>query len=163
MVNLVIMRHGEAQPYAADDSLRQLTPDGQNDVRQMALWLKTVYANLDYVWSSPYLRAQQTAELMLEQQPAECQFKLIPELVPDATAEAVKAQIDALLLAQPNAKLLLVSHMPLVSFLVESFTEPGQAPIFSTASLTCISYQPGQGGVVQERNRPLALSVLPEI
>ena len=64
MVNLVIMRHGEAEPLSTNDSQRQLTARGQHEVNQMALWLQQHYAAFDWVWASPYLRTRQTAELM---------------------------------------------------------------------------------------------------
>ena len=56
--------------------------------------------------------------------------------------------------------MLLVSHMPLVSFLTEAFTLQGQAPVFTTAQLACIDYRPGQGGRLLERLSPQELALL---
>jgi phosphohistidine phosphatase len=160
MVNLIIMRHGEAEPLSSQDSQRQLTVRGQHEVSQMALWLQQHYAAFDWIWASPYLRTRQTAELMLAKQAPFSQLEIVPELVPDGDPQLFKAYFDARISANPDARVLLVSHMPLVSFLVEAFTLPGQAPIFTTAQLACIDYQPAQSGRLLERLSPQELALL---
>jgi phosphohistidine phosphatase len=146
MVNLVIMRHGEAEPMASTDKLRPLTPKGVDEVTQMASWLTQQHGHFDWVWSSPYLRTQQTAELMLAKQADFSQLDLVTDLVPDANAASFQSYLDACLSTKPDARILLVSHMPLVSFLVAQFTEANQAPVFSPAQLACIDYKPRQHG-----------------
>lgn len=160
MVNLFIMRHGEAEPLSSEDSQRQLTDRGQHEVNQMALWLQQHYAAFDWIWASPYKRTRQTAELMLAKQAPFSQLELLPELVPDADAALFKSYFDACISEKPDARVLLVSHMPLVSFLVEAFTLPGQAPVFSTAQLACIDYSPMQGGKLLERLSPADLTLV---
>jgi phosphohistidine phosphatase len=160
MVNIVIMRHGEAEPPTVDDQQRALTAQGRSEVQQMANWLTHAYPAFDYLWVSPYLRTRQTAALMLEAQQHGCQLQVMQQLVPDGQPEQVKTAIDLLLAAQPDARVLLVSHMPLVSFLVESLTEAGIAPIFTTAALCCIDYQTARGGKLLEQNSPLELTLL---
>jgi phosphohistidine phosphatase len=160
MVNLVIMRHGEAEPLSSQDSQRQLTSRGQQEVKQMALWLQKHYAAFDWVWASPYHRTRQTAELMLAKQAPFSQLEFISQLVPDGDATLCKAQFDACLIDKPDARVLLVSHMPLVSFLVEAFTTPGQVPVFSTAQIACIDYRPERGGRLLERLSPQELALL---
>lgn len=154
------MRHGEAEPLQSHDLQRALTVQGQQEVKQMARWLATAYASFDYVWVSPYLRTQQTAALVLEAQRGACQLQLKPELVPDGSVLAVQNAVDLLLAEHPFARILLVSHMPLVSFLVEGFTEAGRTPIFTTAAVSCIDYEPTRGGKLLEQNSPLELAVL---
>lgn len=160
MVNLVIMRHGEAQLHAAADNQRTLTEQGRLEVKQMALWLNETYRAFDYVWVSPYVRTRETAALVLETQQQAAQLQVLPELVPEASAEALRDKLDLLLAEQPDARVLMISHMPLVSFLVEVFTRPGQAPVFSTAALCCIDYNPDSGGKLLEKNSPLDLRLL---
>ncbi|MDP5134655.1 phosphohistidine phosphatase SixA [Rheinheimera baltica] len=160
MVNLVIMRHGEAEPLSSQDSQRQLTARGQQEVNQMAVWLHQHYALFDWVWASPYLRTRQTAELMVAKQGPFSQLEILPELVPEGNAALFKAYFDARISEKPDARVLLVSHMPLVSFLVEAFTLPDQAPIFSTGQLACIDYRPGVSGRLLERLSPQELSLL---
>lgn len=157
------MRHGEAQAQAATDSLRPLTEHGRIEVQHMAQWLVESYSAFDYVWVSPYLRTRETAALILERLPQTTKLEVLPELVPEAPAFALQQRVDLLLAAEPAAKILMVSHMPLVSFLVEAFTTAGQAPVFSTAALCCIHYSTAKGGRLIERNSPLALGLLQSV
>ena len=160
MVNLVIMRHGEAVAQSSQDSQRQLNARGEAEVGQMAQWLTEVYPQFDYVLASPYVRTQQTAELMLAQQGNTTQLQTLPELVPDGDCHQVQLYVDALLSQKPEARILLVSHMPLVSFLVETFTKSGNTPIFDTASLACIEYSAGGQGALLEKMTPADLTLL---
>ncbi|MDX3775225.1 phosphohistidine phosphatase SixA [Chromatiaceae bacterium AAb-1] len=160
MVNLVIMRHGDAEPLSSQDSQRQLTTRGKQEVTQMACWLQKHYAAFDWIWSSPYLRTQQTAQLMLAKQAPFSQCEIVPELVPDGEATRFHDYLDARLSEKPNARIMVISHMPLVSFLVESFTLPGQMPIFATAGLACLDYKPGKPGILLEQQSPQELALL---
>jgi phosphohistidine phosphatase len=90
MVNLVIMRHGEAEPLSSDDSQRQLNAKGQHEVSQMALWLQQHYAAFDWVWASPYQRTRQTAELMLAKQAPFSQLEIVPQLFQMVTPRYLK-------------------------------------------------------------------------
>ncbi|MBV2127660.1 phosphohistidine phosphatase SixA [Arsukibacterium indicum] len=160
MVNIVIMRHGEAEPLIKHDSQRQLTTRGKREALQMAQWLQNCYSAFDELWVSPYLRASQTAEIMLSKQGPDCLLQTCSNLVPDGSPLIILNLIDAKLAAEPDAKILLVSHMPLVSFLVESLTQPGQTPVFSTSSLCCIDYQPGKSGRLLEKVAPQDLALI---
>ena len=160
MVNLVIMRHGEAEPLSSQDSQRQLTAKGRAEVSQMANWLAQHYQTLDWVVCSPFVRTRQTAELMLAQQGNTTQFEMLPELVPEGDCHQIQLYINARLEQAPDARLLLVSHMPLVSFLVETFTKSGCTPVFETSGLVCIDYQPFAAGKLLERMAPSDLKLI---
>jgi phosphohistidine phosphatase len=160
MVNLVIMRHGEAEPLSSQDSQRQLTAKGRIEVSQMATWLSQHYLAMDWVVCSPFVRTKQTAELMLAQQGAETQFEILPELTPEGDCQQVQLYINARLEQAPDARFLLVSHMPLVSFLVETFTKAGCAPVFETSGLVCIDYRPHTTGQLLERVAPSDLKLI---
>jgi phosphohistidine phosphatase len=160
MVNLVIMRHGEAEPLSCQDSQRQLTAKGRVEVSQMANWLAQYYQTVDWVLCSPFVRTRQTAELMLAQQGPATQFEILPELVPEGDCHQVQLYINARLEQAPDSRFLLVSHMPLVSFLVETFTKTGCAPVFETSGLVCIDYQPLAAGKLLERMAPSDLKLI---
>ncbi len=160
MVNLVIMRHGEAEPLSSQDSQRQLTAKGRAEVSQMAHWLAQHYQTVDWVVCSPFIRTRQTADLMLSQQSNTTQFEILPELVPEGDCHQVQLYINARLEQNPDARFLLVSHMPLVSFLVETFTKNGCTPVFETSGLVCIDYQPPTAGKLLERMAPSDLKLI---
>jgi phosphohistidine phosphatase len=149
MVNLVIMRHGEAEPQYLSDSERQLTAAGQAEVSQMAEWLHHHYSAFDWIFSSPYRRTQQTAALLLQKGLSTQAIELNADLVPEGNSQLVVDFLDTLYAEHPQAKILLVSHMPLVSFLVEAFTRSGQTPIFDTAGVACIDYHQHRGMLLE--------------
>lgn len=145
MVNLVIMRHGEAEPQYLSDSERQLTAAGQAEVSEMAQWLHHHYSAFDRIFSSPYRRTQQTAALLVQKAVSTQAVEVNTDLVPEGNARLVVDFLDMLYAENPHSKILLVSHMPLVSFLVEAFTRSGQTPIFDTAGVACIDYHQHKG------------------
>lgn len=149
MVNLVIMRHGEAEPQYLSDSERQLTAAGQAEVSQMAEWLHHHYSAFDRIFSSPYRRTQQTAALLVQKGLTAQAVELNTDLVPEGNSQLVVDFLDTLYAENPHAKILLVSHMPLVSFLVEAFTRSGQTPIFDTAGVACIDYHQHRGVLLE--------------
>ena len=159
MENLVIMRHGEAVPQSSTDSERQLTSRGQSEVGQMAQWLNTVYPPFDLILCSPFIRTQQTAAILHEQLAGQPAVRQLSDLVPDGDCAQVQLYLDALLTEQP-LRVLLVSHMPLVSFLVETFSKSGNTPIFDTAAVACLHYDAGQSGVLLEKMAPAELRLL---
>jgi len=63
---LVVMRHGPAEALAshhAGDSERRLTPDGHAQTARACEALARFLPPLDRIYTSPYLRACETAEL----------------------------------------------------------------------------------------------------
>ena len=117
-MKLLIMRHGEAQTHAADDAQRRLTDYGREQAQRAGQCLTQQGFVPDQLWVSPYTRAQQTAQEVLqtlvvadghtvEQQTLEI-------LVPESSTTAV---IESIGKSRCNA-ILIVSHQPLVSALL---------------------------------------------
>jgi phosphohistidine phosphatase len=68
MTNLYLFRHGLAGDrgtYANDDQ-RPLTDEGQQKTRRVAKRLRELNINIDLILSSPLVRAQQTADILLD-------------------------------------------------------------------------------------------------
>ncbi len=131
-MQIFLMRHGDAEARAASDELRPLTPRGERDVSAMVDRCRRQLAAVDCIWTSPYLRAKQTARQVADtlRKPVEDRSDLVPAANPDQ------------LLSQLNrvtATLLLVSHQPLIGTLLERlvYLAPGRYPM-GTASLACI-------------------------
>ncbi len=75
--------------------------------------------------------------------------------MPEGDSHQVQLYMDALCAKQyPIVGFCWCSHMPLVSFLVETFTKSGNTPIFETSGLVGIDYQPGEAGKLLERLAP---------
>ena len=65
-MQVFIMRHGDAALDAASDSVRPLTSCGCDESRLMANWLKGQKVDIERVLVSPFLRAEQTLDVVGE-------------------------------------------------------------------------------------------------
>lgn len=114
-MKIILVRHGEAMPFAADDASRALTSKGLQQARASGAWLRR---ELDGVTgakllASPYRRAQETAGLIggLLDVPVHT----LPAITPEGDPRLALAAIG---LAGEGAEVLVVvSHMPLVAAL----------------------------------------------
>lgn len=78
-----ILRHGEAEGHARTDAERNLTEHGRAEVLRSAAQL--MGQPLSAIIASPYVRAQQTAELVREVLGFEPEVRTVPWLTPRAT------------------------------------------------------------------------------
>jgi phosphohistidine phosphatase SixA len=128
------MRHGEADSTAQSDEQRQLTQEGREDVAQMATSYQDVLSQIDVIWASPYLRAQQTAHIMSERlsKPVITQAFLPPSGNPLTVLDALESH--------RQETVLIVSHQPLVGILVDGMAnlESGRYRM-GTGSLASLS------------------------
>ena len=146
-IYLFIMRHGEAEAPRLDDKNRQLTPVGREQAKSAALWLKDQYCTegiVDLALVSPYRRAKQTFDMVsLDVEAGKVESN--EDIVPEGSPRLVSDYIDGLLHAAVNSKkpikkLLVVSHMPLVSYLVDELCQSYTTSLFSTASIAVVKY-----------------------
>lgn len=147
-MQLYIMRHGEASMIAPSDVQRPLTELGQLEAGLMGKWFAHLSLNFAQILVSPYLRAQQTlstvlSEMHIEQTSAFVGMDNVETLdliTPSSDAQDVHDYLYGFLQEKQCKTLLMVTHMPLVSFLVESLTIKDQMPIFQTAAVAEIDY-----------------------
>lgn len=128
------MRHGEAEAHAASDAKRELTAEGRQDITQMVADYAEALQQVDVIWVSPYVRAQQTAALVSESLSKPIVIKDF--LPPNGNPSHV---LDALEDARQQT-VLMVSHQPLIGILVDNLAglEPGRYRM-GTGSLACLS------------------------
>lgn len=110
-MRLWLLRHGQAEPRARSDAERALTAHGRDEVRQAALQLQG--RPLSGVLASPYVRAQQTAELVREVVGFSRAIQTVPWLTPESDLREALAELDAC----AEGEWLLVTHQPLVGAL----------------------------------------------
>lgn len=139
-MQLYIMRHGQAAPGGINDSARELTNQGQLEARLMANYLLSIQAEIDHVIVSPFIRAQQTAETVLDTLSLEVPLTSCDLITPSGIAESGHDFIDVEIADSGCKHLLIVSHMPLVSYLTAEMTVDYSAPIFQTAAIAHINY-----------------------
>lgn len=141
---IFIMRHGDAQPSQLNDQDRALTDYGHQQTEQTAQWIEqfcqTKNIDVNAAASSPYLRASQTLQTILQRISILHKFESA-ELQPAANKFAAHGYIDSLLSGQQDiSALLIVSHMPLVSYLVDELCQSQSSKLFPTAGVVCIDY-----------------------
>lgn len=140
-MKIFIMRHGEAQHYAASDAERALTDRGRNEsvaVARAGVIQKNI-THIDKVFVSPYLRAQQTWQ-EISQHFSSDMVEVCEEITPYGQSEDVFDFVAACIEAEHLESVLLVSHLPLVGYLVSEFVPGMVAPMFPTSGLVCIEY-----------------------
>lgn len=133
-MKLWILRHGQAEPHAATDAKRPLTECGRQEVLGMAQRL--LQEPPDVILASPYLRAQQTAELVREQLSMRRAVVTVDWATPDDAPLAVLDHIAE----RSETSVLLVSHQPLVGQLLSLAVEGHRQAHYPmpTAGLACL-------------------------
>ncbi|HTG44928.1 MAG TPA: phosphohistidine phosphatase SixA [Verrucomicrobiae bacterium] len=147
-MDLFILRHGIAEDQSASgaDRDRVLTAEGREKIALAGQALRKLNFEFDSVLSSPYLRAWQTAEIIVEAmgnqrllQPSEALSSGLP--LAGVLAEIKKS-------AGNHSSLLLVGHEPdlsrLISMLLSGSPNLGiTMKKGSLAKLSCLSPEPG--------------------
>jgi phosphohistidine phosphatase len=134
-MQLIIMRHGQAIGHARTDEARALTEQGRHDAHAVGNWLIENDYSADVVLVSPYLRAQQTAEQVLNQLP-----KWPKEDVSWITPEDAPMAVIQRLAKRSESSIMLVSHQPLVGELLRLLIGDRDADLiaFSPATLVVL-------------------------
>ncbi|WP_100655663.1 phosphohistidine phosphatase SixA [Alteromonas flava] len=138
---VIIVRHGEAEAALIDDKSRQLTDRGRNQTQLASVEMAKFLPNqkVDVALVSPYRRAQQTFDVLsiriAVKQRVEC-ADITPMSSPFTARNIVLGYTETATAEQQT--LLLVSHMPLVSFLTAELAQLETPPIFSTSAFAVI-------------------------
>lgn len=121
-MNLYLLRHGIAvEPNASGkDAERPLTPRGRRRLSQIARAMGSLKISFDLILSSPYVRAQQTAETVARSLKLRKKLELFEALTPGGNPQALIQHLNGL---RPKPKnILLVGHEPYLSKLVALLT-----------------------------------------
>jgi phosphohistidine phosphatase len=148
-MKLIIMRHGEAERFRVQDNTRSLTSIGEKQARTAGKWLSNYLGAdtpVDISLVSTYVRAQQTYEQLSKQvvvtEKQVCEY-VIPEGDPKIAHDFVKVLFDDE--SQPRV-ILIVSHMPFVSYFLEEVHVDKQSMLFDTSSMVIVDYELAVGG-----------------
>jgi len=137
-MQVFIMRHGDAVLDAASDSVRPLTPCGCDESRQMATWLNGQKVDIERVLVSPFLRAEQTLDVVGEVMNLPGKVDVLPELTPAGDVGMVSAYLE-MLANEGVATALVISHLPLVGYLVSELCPQEAPPMFTTSAIACVT------------------------
>jgi phosphohistidine phosphatase len=139
-MQIYIMRHGQAFTSGSIDALRGLTDQGKLEATVMTKWLKNQDVEVDQMLISPFIRAQETAQKVTSGFDESLVATTLDFITPSGSARMLHDYIDGVCASEKVETLLIVSHMPLVSYLVAELTTNNDAPIFQTASIAQIDY-----------------------
>lgn len=134
------MRHGDADTRIHIDAQRPLTEQGVLEVKVMAKWLANEAIEFDAIFVSPYLRAQQSAQTLKAEINASAALQTLDLITPAGSASEVHDYLDGMMTLERYSNVLIVSHMPLVSYLLAEMSFEKSAPIFATAAIAQIDY-----------------------
>ena len=140
---LTVFRHGEAAD-AASDYARRLTAWGEEDVARAGHALASAcqarkIAPPDVLCCSPWIRTMATADILSLTLPAAL-AEVVAALQPGAKVRDVEAMLEERQAAgAPAAHMLLVSHQPLVSRLINHWLdEDGRVPSLSPGAFASL-------------------------
>jgi phosphohistidine phosphatase len=142
-MELYFLRHAAAvepgTPGYTRDADRPLTLEGVKKMKQAARGMKRMELQPDFVVSSPYLRARQTAELAVQGLRWRSKIAFSEALVPSGSLDELEALLGGY---GPNSKLLLVGHQPsLGTFISGLLTRPGDLNVdVRKGSLCCVEF-----------------------
>ncbi|WP_196207481.1 phosphohistidine phosphatase SixA [Citrobacter sp. Res13-Sevr-PEB04-36] len=157
-MQVFIMRHGDAALDAASDSVRPLTSCGCDESRLMANWLKGQKVDIERVLVSPFLRAEQTLDVVGECMNLPAGVDVLPELTPCGDVGLVSAYLHALA-NEGVATALVISHLPLVGYLVSELCPGETPPMFTTSAIASVTLDESGKGVFNWQMSPCNLKM----
>lgn len=118
VMDLYFLRHGKAfkrSPKFRPDSIRPLTPEGEELMHDVAAGIKRLELDFDLILTSPYIRAAKTAEIFHEVI-KEGKLQVTKSLISEADPLEVIHEIEQKYSKQES--IVLVGHEPHMSHLM---------------------------------------------
>lgn len=140
-MELFLIRHADAVPLGeegiTDDEQRPLTDKGQKEAKALGKAFKKRGITFDLVLTSPLLRAQQTAELLLKTSDQE---KVRVEVSSALTPNARPKKLSRDMLKLGGERVALVGHLPHLGILAAWLLGDKKAQIdFAKAGIAQLS------------------------
>lgn len=119
-MKIFVLRHGQAEAQQTTDDARNLTSKGRADVAASVQQSLTELIQLEEIWASPLVRAQQTAHIVrdiLLAQGVHVAIKTTDLITPESNPAGLFDELQA---SKLNS-ILLASHMPFVGDFLDAF------------------------------------------
>lgn len=138
-MKIFIMRHGEASHMANSDAERRLTMRGRLESLTVVKEAFEQELPVDKVLVSPYVRARETwEEISTHIRCSNVEF--CEDITPYGRADKVYDYVMALAETEQLESVFIVSHLPLVGYMVSEFVADLAPPMFPTSGLVCIDF-----------------------
>jgi phosphohistidine phosphatase len=143
-MRVVLIRHGEASdPHASSDGSRHLTANGRAVTAQVARALRALDIVPTAIYTSPLVRAVQTAEIVAHVLEYAGAVVVHEHLVPGSTSARALAVLEQHV---EDDVVVLVTHEPTVRALAGSLSGLGSAfPGFRTSGVAIVDVEDGRG------------------
>jgi len=137
-LNIYLIRHGDAEKSSEKkDFDRELTPHGKTVTHDAVLYWKRLIKSLDYIITSPYKRAFQTAEIMA------AAFGLKNEIITDKKLSPGSRVDDIIEIVKSynSNNIALVGHQPDMGEHISSLISASEVMVeFKKSSIAKISF-----------------------
>jgi phosphohistidine phosphatase len=154
IMKLIIMRHGEAERFRVQDKTRSLTSLGEKQASTAGKWLNDYLgadSPVDIALVSSYVRAQETYE-HLSNQVVVTENQICEDVIPEGDPKVAHDYIKVLIEKKSSPRvILIVSHMPFVSYFLEEVHFDKQSMLFDTSSIVIVDYDVSVGAGTIER------------
>ncbi|MGP1928280.1 MAG: phosphohistidine phosphatase SixA [Arsenophonus sp. NC-WZS1-MAG3] len=136
-MQVFIMRHGDSSLNAINNKESELTIKGINESKLMAKWLIQQNSVFEQVFTSPYVRAIQTYKAMQPLLSCSSEHEVLAELTPNGDPQFIANYLQ--LLSYVGIKtILIISHLPLVSYLISALCPQEIPPMFATSTIAYV-------------------------
>jgi phosphohistidine phosphatase len=149
-MKLYLLRHATAVDVASSDTERELTPEGREEARIAGTALAGLGVKLSHIFTSPLVRARQTAAIVAKVSKFPNDVESLDELENGASTASL---LKSLKPVSATDEILLVGHMPSLSehLAVLIGAESAQAFPLGKASIACIELEQARPGMGQLR------------
>lgn len=122
-MDLLVLRHGEAGRGSAlpGDSKRALTTEGKQEIADLSNGLKSLGVKLDAIYTSPLLRAKQTAEIVAKSLKYKGKIEELDSLKPEGSKLEFYSVLSKL---KQDSVVLVVGHEPYLSDMIGEAISP---------------------------------------
>jgi phosphohistidine phosphatase len=137
---LYLVRHARAEARGKewpDDRLRPLTKDGVRRMERAAGGLKALGFQVDLIFTSPLVRARDTARILSKRTPGRPKIEEVRWLEPETSPEDVANG----LLRRGAARIALVGHEPEMGTLAAWLLGADQPVLFRKGAVACFEIQ----------------------
>ena len=116
-MDLLVLRHGEAgkRSMSPGDFKRTLTAEGRQEIIDLSNGLKYLGVKLDYVLTSPLLRAKNTAEIVAKSLKYKGKVEELVALKPEGSMLEFYSALSKL---KQDSVVLVVGHEPYLSKMI---------------------------------------------
>jgi phosphohistidine phosphatase len=139
-MQLLLLRHGEAEYSGTGDASRKLTEVGHENNLSTARQCWDKHPDITHAYHSPYLRAEETAADLISVF-SDLKFETSNLLTPDSSIGGLLSWLEQFCLDGASCSVLLVGHNPLLSNLVNLLLDESGTGMRSldTSDLVCLN------------------------